>query len=87
MLYNRPSLFLLVFEYVGAYPTAEEWADIVDICKSNDAYLFSDEMYRCVTSILCPLVKLFCSFCLSVAFEILRDETVCFFFRVRTASR
>lgn len=30
----------------GAIPSKEDWISIVDLCKSRDIFLFSDEMYR-----------------------------------------
>ena len=30
----------------GTLPTSNEWNDIIDIAKENDAYLFADEMYH-----------------------------------------
>ena len=30
----------------GALPTRTEWKEVVELCRDNGAYLFSDEMYR-----------------------------------------
>ncbi len=30
----------------GALPSKADWAQIVQLCKQSNAYLFSDEMYR-----------------------------------------
>ncbi|KAK9820544.1 hypothetical protein WJX72_011456 [[Myrmecia] bisecta] len=30
----------------GALPTSQEWQHLIELCRANGAYLFSDEMYR-----------------------------------------
>lgn len=48
----RPNTKLVVINFphnpTGFIPTPMEFQQIIDLCREQGAYLFSDEMYRCV---------------------------------------
>ena len=52
----KPETRLLVVNFphnpTGYVPEEKEWCELLELCKANNIYLFSDEMYRSISFVL-----------------------------------